>query len=72
MSPRATARLPALRYWRTQRALKQAELGERAGIHWTTVQRLEGGKPAEVETVRRLAEALGVEPSDLMREPPDQ
>jgi hypothetical protein len=31
---------------------------------------LERGLPAKLDTVRRLAEALGVEPADLQRQPP--
>jgi transcriptional regulator with XRE-family HTH domain len=50
----------------------QRELAARAGLHLRHVQRLEAGGQADLDTVRQLAEALGVEPSDLMRAPPDQ
>jgi DNA-binding Xre family transcriptional regulator len=72
MSPRATVRLPALKHWRVQRLLTQDQLAHRAGLHWTSVSRIENGKPADFGTVRKLAEALQVEPGDLLREPPDQ
>jgi transcriptional regulator with XRE-family HTH domain len=71
MAPRATISLLSLRYWRTQRLLMQRELAEKAGLHWTTVQRLEAGQRAEIGTVRQLAQALDVDPSDLIREPPE-
>ncbi len=65
-----TAPVPSLRYWRLQRALHQEELAERAHVSMATLWRLETGRPATIETIRRLAEALGVGPGDLMREPP--
>ncbi len=71
MPPRpTTAPTPALRYWRGQRALRQRELAERAGVDRTTVVRLEHGLPAGLETIHRLAEVLDVVPGDLLRQPP--
>ena len=71
VAPRATTvAVPALAYWRVQRTLLQRELATRAGLHLRHVQRLEAGGRAGLDTVRQLAEALGVEPGDLMREPP--
>ena len=55
-----------LREFRLERAMTQAELAEKAGLRVTTISRLENGEhPARVTTVRKLAEALGVEPSAL-------
>jgi len=71
MSPRTTVPLPALRYWRVRRAMTQGELAGEAGLHWTSVSRIENGTPAEMPTVRRLAAALQVEPADLMAQPPE-
>jgi DNA-binding Xre family transcriptional regulator len=72
--PRATVVLvPALRYWRTRRALLQRELAEQAGVDRATVQRAEASeqpRAIRLDVVRKLAEALQVEPSDLMGEPP--
>ena len=55
--------------WRERRSLSQAELAERAGVAKLTVTRLERPAPARPhpKTIRLLAEALGVEPSDLWR-----
>ena len=55
-----------LRRLRLEAFLSQAELARRAGLHALTLTRLEAGMtlPAS-RTVRALAEALGVQPSDL-------
>jgi transcriptional regulator with XRE-family HTH domain len=59
--------LPRLRAVRVARALSQAELAERAGVSRVAITRLERGDvDARFATIRKLAEALGVEPSDLM------
>jgi DNA-binding XRE family transcriptional regulator len=71
MPPRATLSLPALRYWRARRAMRQQELGTAAGVHWMTVLRIERGGLAEMVTIRQLATALQVEPADLMAQPPE-
>jgi DNA-binding XRE family transcriptional regulator len=71
MSPRATMRLPGVRYWRTQRLLTQDELAKKAGLHWTSISRVENNKPADIDTVRKLAAALEVEPAELMAQPPN-
>ena len=54
---------------RKQRVLTQAELAEKAGVALITVTRLENSKGdanPRADTVRRLADALGVEPSWLL------
>jgi transcriptional regulator with XRE-family HTH domain len=62
-------RLTRLRELRQRAFLTQVELGERAGMSEATVNRLESGKhDARISTVRKLAAALGVEPSELVRE----
>jgi transcriptional regulator with XRE-family HTH domain len=61
-----------LRYWRTQRALDQAQLSRQANVSLATLWRLETGRPATLETVRKLAEALGVTPAELQRRPPNE
>jgi transcriptional regulator with XRE-family HTH domain len=46
--------------------LSQAELGRRSGVHAITITRLEAGRTApSTRTVRALAAALDVAPSDL-------
>jgi DNA-binding XRE family transcriptional regulator len=62
--------LPALIHWRIERGVTQAELAERAGVRRATVARIEAGYPALLRTARSLAEALGVEISELRRGPP--
>jgi transcriptional regulator with XRE-family HTH domain len=49
--------------------MQQPSPGEQAGVDIRTVQRLERGEPAQLPTIRKLAQALDVMPADLMREP---
>ncbi len=57
-----------LRRAREQAELTQEQVAERSGVHATEVSRIEGGKrDPKVSTLRRLAEAVGVPPGDLLR-----
>jgi transcriptional regulator with XRE-family HTH domain len=56
-----------LRRLRREAALSQQELAERAGTTQETISRLEQGHHARGRTLRKLAEALGVEPKELMK-----
>jgi transcriptional regulator with XRE-family HTH domain len=57
-----------IRELRVQRALSLRALGERSGVTFATINNLENGRrPARLVTIRKLAEALGVEPRDLMK-----
>jgi transcriptional regulator with XRE-family HTH domain len=58
-----------LRQLRRQRALSQRDLMRITGIAHDTISRLETGKQrAQPRTIRKLADALGVEPRELMKE----
>jgi transcriptional regulator with XRE-family HTH domain len=73
VAPRATAvAVPALQHWRVTRAMLQRELAQAAEVDLRTIQRLEAGGRAGLDTVRRLAEALHVEPAELMSQPPEK
>jgi transcriptional regulator with XRE-family HTH domain len=57
-----------LRELRLDQALSAQDLAERAGVNYRTVLRLElGQSDAQPRTLRKLAEALGVEPRELRR-----
>ncbi len=57
-----------LRQLRVQRALSLRALKERSGVAFDTINKLENGhRPARLVTIRKLAEALGVEPKELMK-----
>jgi transcriptional regulator with XRE-family HTH domain len=57
---------PRLREWRERAALSQGELAERSGTSRATIADLEAGnRRGQPKTVRRLSEALGIEPEDL-------
>lgn len=57
-----------LKELRVEQALTLRALGERSGVAYDTINKLElGRRPAHASTVRRLADALGVEPKELMK-----
>ena len=57
-----------LRELRVQRALSLRALGEKSGVSFATINNLENGnRPARLVTIRKLAEALDVEPKELMK-----
>ena len=61
-----------LRRLRRLAALSQRELAQRAGTTQETISRLERGHHhARGATLRRLAEVLGVEPKELMKQGED-
>jgi transcriptional regulator with XRE-family HTH domain len=73
LAPRSTlVAVPGLRYWRIQRAMSQKDLAEAIGVALSTVARLEAGGDARLTTVRRLAEALNVDPRELMAASPEE
>ena len=58
-----------LKELRRERVLSLRELEERSGVSYNTIWRLEDGRQgAHPRTVRRLATALDVEPSELLKE----
>jgi predicted transcriptional regulator len=57
-----------LRELRVEQALSLRALGERSGVAYDTINKLElGQRPAHASTIRKLADALGVEPRELMK-----
>jgi transcriptional regulator with XRE-family HTH domain len=57
-----------LRELRRRRMLSLRELGERSGVAFDNINKLENERRnAQPRTVRKLAEALGVEPYELMK-----
>ena len=57
-----------LKELRRRRVLTLHELGDRSGVAYNTVWRLENGKTgAQPRTIRKLAKALGVEPEELVK-----
>jgi transcriptional regulator with XRE-family HTH domain len=55
---------------REEKFLSQRELAGRAGVNHNTVWRIEGGGSVEVHprTIRKIAEALSVDPATLTPE----
>ena len=57
-----------LKRLREDRVLSQRELARMAGLTHVTVWRLENGyTEAHAQTIRKLAEVLGVEPRELVK-----
>jgi transcriptional regulator with XRE-family HTH domain len=58
-----------LKEMRRECVLSLRELEERSGVSYNTIWRIEDGRQgAHPRTVRKLAEALGVQPSELIKE----
>lgn len=56
-----------LREARERRLMTQPELSERSGVMVATISRIENGlQQPRIPTVRKLAEALELEPEDLI------
>jgi transcriptional regulator with XRE-family HTH domain len=56
-----------LKRQRTRRALTQAQLAEQAGVTTATVARIERDEiEPRMTTLSKLAEALGVDPAELV------
>jgi HTH-type transcriptional regulator, competence development regulator len=52
-----------------ERALSLRALAERSGVAFDTINKLElGHRPARLVTIRKLADALDVEPKELVKE----
>jgi transcriptional regulator with XRE-family HTH domain len=57
-----------LKELRRERVLSLRELEERSGVSYNTIWRIDDGRQgAHPRTVRKLAEALGVDPKELIR-----
>lgn len=64
---RAVPKLSRLKAIREKQLLTQRELAEKAQVSPTTIVRLEREQvEAEFRTIRKLAQALGVKPQDLL------
>ena len=58
-----------LKELRREQVLSLRELEERSGVSYNTIWRIEDGRQgAHPRTVRKLAEALGVDPKEVIRE----
>jgi len=57
-----------LRQLRVERALSLRALKEKSGVAFDTINKLENGhRPARLVTIRKLADALGAQPKELMK-----
>lgn len=58
-----------LKELRRERVLSLRELEEKSGVSYNTIWRLEDGRQgaAHPRTIRKLAEALGVDPAQMVK-----
>lgn len=64
---------PGLRHARYDALLTQEELGAKAGVSRPTIAHLEiGAQRARVATIRKLANAMDVDPQVLLEEPKEE
>lgn len=64
--------LPYLQRWRLRRFLTQAELIEHTGLSRATIVRAErGDQVVSVANIKKLADALGLTPDELVYRDPD-
>jgi transcriptional regulator with XRE-family HTH domain len=67
--PSMEVNVQRLKELRRERVLSLRELEERSSVSYNTIWRIEDGRQgAHPRTIRKLAEALGVQPSELIRE----
>ena len=59
-------KLPKARLYRERQALTQEELAKLAGVSRVTITRVECGEQTYPSTARKIAQALNIQPSDLM------
>jgi transcriptional regulator with XRE-family HTH domain len=57
-----------LQQLRVDKGWTQRELANRAGVTHTTVWKIEQGGGANAPTLKKLGDALGVRPSELLEE----
>lgn len=58
-----------LKYWRLARTMTIRDLANRSGVNHSAISAFERNiRRPHPETIRKLAEALGVEPRDLLKE----
>ena len=66
--PSMEVNVQRLKELRRKRVLSLRELEAKSGVSYNTIWRIEDGRQgAHPRTVRKLAEALGVEPSELIK-----
>jgi DNA-binding XRE family transcriptional regulator len=63
-APKSAKAKNAVRKMRTERMMSKAELARRAGLSTLTIDRVERGMKARMDTKRKILEALGLKPTD--------
>jgi transcriptional regulator with XRE-family HTH domain len=61
----AVAEKPTLTQARLRAVLSMYELAKKAGVAASTIMDVENGAKPRMKTIRKLAEALGMEPTDI-------
>jgi transcriptional regulator with XRE-family HTH domain len=59
-------KVPQLKTVRELKLMTQRELAEKAGVSQATIVRIERGRQGALSTIRKLADALEVQPGELL------
>lgn len=65
-------KVPKLQQVRNNKLMTQVELANKSGVPQTSISHMESGSGAMAATIRALAAALGVEPSELVGAEPQE
>jgi transcriptional regulator with XRE-family HTH domain len=58
--------MKTLKEWREEKFLSPGELAKKAGLPASTIYNLENGKTKPIHrTIRKIAEALGINPQEI-------
>jgi transcriptional regulator with XRE-family HTH domain len=72
MAKATAVEVPYLRAWRLERLLTQGQLAELAGVGRSSITAAENGGRLGLLTISRLAKALGISRTQLLREDPER
>lgn len=63
-----------VKYWREKRRISQQGLADKAGIHRTTIGKIEAGmrQATNIITLQRIADALGISLNSLLNPPKER
>lgn len=61
--------LPHLTAWRESQLLSTLELSKLSNVGWSPIKRAEQGAPIQLSNARKLAQALGISPHQLLSAP---
>lgn len=63
-----------IKYWREKRGVTQEKLASKAGLHLTTIGKIEAGmrQGRDITTLQKIADALGISLNSLLNPPKER